>query len=151
MNNFIRWQAYEYHHYERPRDWFWALGILAVAFAIAALIFGNILFAILILVASFSVALHAKKNPEVFEFELNPKGVRINNKLYPYNSLQSFWVEDEIGREILIKSKKAFMPFIVLPLADQDPDEIRDYLINFIDEEVMSEPLAHKFLEYLGF
>ena len=45
----IEWDAHEYEHKERNRDWFWAVGIISVSLAVVAVIFGNIIFAILIL------------------------------------------------------------------------------------------------------
>jgi hypothetical protein len=32
-----------------------------------------------------------------------------------------------------------------------DPDEIRDYLLEYLDEEEMDEPVLQKLMERLGF
>ena len=127
------------------------MGILSLAFVITSVILGNILFGVFIAIAAFSVALHSKKLPQVFEFELGPKGVRINNKLYPYQSLKAFWVKDEeYDDEIIFRSEKAFMPYIIIPMAGQNQEIVRDYLLDYLPEEEMAEPLSHRLLEYFG-
>lgn len=147
----LQWRAYEYNYVKHDNDWYWSLGILTLAFAITAVILNNILFAVFIAIASFSIALHSKKPPEVYDFELGPKGVRINNKIYLYKSLQSFWVKDEAyDDEIIFRSEKAFMPYIVIPMGGQNPEIIRNYLLDYLPEEEMAEPFSHRLLEYLG-
>ena len=40
----ISWEAPEHRHTDKSSDWYWALGIIAIAAAAAALVFGNTLF-----------------------------------------------------------------------------------------------------------
>ena len=40
----IEWDAHEYEHKERSADWFWAVGIISVSMAVAAIIFGIFFF-----------------------------------------------------------------------------------------------------------
>ncbi len=86
------------------------------------------------------------------EVELNKRSIFINNKIYPFNTLKSFWVE-EYGKEplLIIQSMKPLMPYIIIPVGDADPDNIRDFLIKYMTEEEHFEPLSHKLMEYLGF
>jgi hypothetical protein len=148
----LKWQAYEYEYTERPRDWYWALGILALAFSITSIILGNVLFAVFILVAAFSAALHSRKPPEIFTFELNPKGIRINDKIYPYQTLRSFWIDDEIYfDQMIVRSEKKLMPHLIIPLGNMDLVSVREYMLNYLPEEEMREPFTHKLLEYFGF
>ncbi|KKS83436.1 MAG: hypothetical protein UV60_C0041G0011 [Parcubacteria group bacterium GW2011_GWA2_43_11] len=41
----IEWTDHEYKHFEKGSEWYWALGLVSVAGAVAALIFNNVLFA----------------------------------------------------------------------------------------------------------
>ena len=148
--DFIRWRAYENNDPEHPDDWYWALAILALAFSLTAVILGNIVFAVLIIVSAFSIALHAKKTPDIYEFELNTKGVRINDKIYPYQTLEAFWIEEEFNPQIILRSNKKLMPYIFIPLGDEDIDLVRNYLIQVLEEKPMRESLFHKIAEFLG-
>src|SRR3989344_243486 len=87
----IEWDAHEYEHKERGPDWFWAAGIISVSVAIASIIFGNIIFGIFILVASFALALFINREPKTILVMVNEKGVGRGKIFYPYSSLQSFW------------------------------------------------------------
>lgn len=149
--DYIKWKAYENNDIEHPDDWYWALGILSVAFALTSVILGNIIFGVLIIVSAFSIALHAKRPPEMYEFELNPKGVRINDKIYLYQTLEAFWIEEEFNPQIILRSSKKLMPYIFIPLGDENVDLVRNYLIQVLEEEPMRESLFHKIGEFLGF
>ena len=150
----ISWDAHEYVHVEKTPDWYWALGLIAVAGTVAAILFQNLLFAVLILVMAFVLALFAKRKPEVFRFSVTQRGVRIDDTLYPYSSLEWFSI-DELSPnhvpKLILNPKHFFAPVIVIPILDVDPDEVHDFLIAFLDEEDHPEPVIHRIMEWLGF
>jgi hypothetical protein len=117
--------------------------------------FDNILFALLILLAAFASILLAHTPARLITCEINRKGIRIEDILYPYSSLESFWVIDEDGYDrdrILVRSKKLFQPLIMVPLGEGvEPDEIRDYLLEYMHEEELHEPISQKIMDMLGF
>lgn len=149
------WETYEYFHQEKTNDWYWALAIIAISAAVISLIFGNILFALLILLGSFTLALFGARKPNIIRFEINTTGLLIGSTLYPYNSLHSFWVEDNnhlgVQSKVLFRSRKLAVPLLVIPLDGIHPEELRDFLFDHLPEEEHSEPLSQKLLEYLGF
>ncbi len=151
----IRWQALEYIESEKSSDWFWIVGIVVVGIAVLAIYFNNLLLALLILIGTFAIFIQSNIEPDLKMFELNRKGVISGKKIYTFSSLESFWVidEDDWDRDrILIKSKKLFMPLIVLPLGENaNPNEVRDFLLNFLPEEEMQEPALQLILNRLGF
>lgn len=148
----LRWEAYEHEHIERGSDWFWALGIIAVCGAVTSIIFGNVLFAIVIIAAAFTIGLIAKHPPVLHEFEIGEKGIRIGNDLHTYDTIISFWVDDELDEPLLLIDTTKFMaPNLIIPIGDIDPEEIREYLRPNAKEVPMKEPLAHKILEFFGF
>jgi len=148
----ITWSALEYEHKEKSADWYWALGVIAVAGSATAFLLGNILLSILIVIGAFTLAMYGRRRPEMMDVKLGKRGVFVNDTLYPYNTLKSFWVEEQDKEsKVLIESEKMLMPYIVIPLNDADPDEVREFLFEYLEEEEHSEPLSHKFMEYLGF
>jgi hypothetical protein len=148
----LRWQAYEHEHIERGSDWFWALGIIAACAAVTSIIFGNFLFALLIIIAAFTIGIIAKQPPELHEFELNEKGIRIGKTLHTYDTIVSFWVDDELEEPLLLVDTTTFMaPNLIIPIGDMDPEAIREYLRDRVEEVPMKEPIAHKILEFFGF
>ncbi len=152
-NTTLTWSAYEHDHIERASDWYWALGIVAISAALTSILFHNVLFAILIILAAVVLALLARTPPELTEFELSDRGVRVHDKLHRYNEIISFWVEDENHNRplLLIDTTKFLSPNLIIPIEHIDPQLVRAYLKERAKEVHMKEPVAHKILEFFGF
>ena len=149
---FIEWETQEYEHKNRSPDWFWSVGIMAVAGAITSIILNNILFAVIIILASFSLLIYARRHPDTIIVTLDNKGVRIDKYFYPYHTLESFWVEENDGPpKIILKSQKLIMPYIVVQIENVDPNKVRRYLEKYIPEVFHNESHFHKIMERLGF
>lgn len=152
MEPLISWDAPEHLHTEKNNDWYWAVGIITITAAALAFIFNDIMFAILIIVGAFALVVHASKKPRIFHYEINDRGVVIDNILYPFLTLESFWIDaHERPAKILIKSHKIFMPFITIHIEEVDPERVRDILLDYIAETEHHEPLSQKLLERFGF
>ena len=148
----LSWQTVEYLHQEKTADWYWIVGIVTISIAVITIILNNIIFGILIIVSSFTLSLFASRKPDLVKVEINSMGVTVGNTKYPYNHLQSFWIETrEHTPKILLKSQKVFMPFIVIFIEDVDPEEVHSLLSKYLPEEEHTEPLLEKLLVYLGF
>ncbi len=148
----LSWHTIEHHYTEKTADWYWIVAIVSISIAIISIIMNNIIFAILILVASFTLSLFASKKPGVIEVTINGQGVIIGRTKYPYVNLDSFWVEDIPNHEkLIIKSKKLFSPFIIAFIDEVHPDEVRQAMLKHLREEEHTEPLLEKLLIRLGF
>lgn len=148
----ISWQTHEYHHTEKNSDWYWILGIVTVSIAIIAIILHNFIFAILIIVSSFTLALFASKKPEIIDVRMEMNGITLGKIFYPYDNIQSFWIETNEHRpRIIFRSKKALMPFIVVFIDDMPPEVIHEELSLHLTEEHLTEPFLEKLLIHLGF
>jgi len=150
----LEWEVHEYVHTEKSQDWYWALGLIAVAGAVAAIMFNNVLFAIFILIAAFVLALFAARKPDTVHFALTQRGIRVNKVLYPYKNLKSFAV-DELSPnhtpKLIVESNKILAPHLIIPLEDVNADDVHDFLVDFLPEDDHVEPLTHRVMEWLGF
>ena len=148
----LKWRAYEYLYSEKTTDWYWIVAIVTISIAIIAIILNNIIFAILIIVSSFTLSLFASRKPELITIEINASGVTVGKTHYPYAHLDSFWVETrEFQPKIILKSKKIFMPFIAILIDEVHPEEVREALLSHLPEEEHVEPFLEKLLIYFGF
>ena len=149
----ITWEAPEHHHFEKGKDWFWVLWIVAICASLATFFLVNFLLAIQILVGAGTMALLAAKQPEIIEFAVTTRGLRLGDKLYPYSSLSSYCIDEEnvLGPQLLVKSKHIYLPLIILPIPIEYINEIDELLIDRLPEEELEEPLVHKILELFGF
>ncbi len=147
----IRWSGYDREHIERGHDWFIALGIIALCAGLTSILLGNILFAILIAAAAFSLALIARTPPALHEFELSDDGIRVGDILHDWSEIVSFWVEEhDENPKLLVDTTKFLAPNLIIPLEGTDPSLVRAYLEERVEEIPMQEPMAHKILELFG-
>jgi hypothetical protein len=149
----IIWEAYEHHHLEKKSDWFWILGIITITSAVVSILLGNTLLGILILIAGALVAILASREPKIISYAVTQRGLRIDEKLFPYTTLEAFCIDEEgtFGPQLLVRSEKMFMPLLILPLPEDAMDDIEDIIAERLAEEHIEEPLAHKLLEFFGF
>lgn len=149
----ITWQAPEYTQYKKTSDWYWVVGILTMGLFAVALIFRNFLFAGFSLLAGFTIALYGARPARTVSFSLSSEGVRIENRLYPYESLRSFWIfyNPSSIKEISIESQKIIMPHIRIPIGEEDPIQIRSFLQQFLPEKRQEETLIDAAMRYFRF
>jgi hypothetical protein len=148
----LRWNAHEHEHVERSSDWFWALGIVALCAAVTSILFGDFLFALVIISGALVLALLARRPPHLAEFELSDKGIRIDDELHRYESVLAFWVEEDrgAGAQLLIDTTRWFSPNLVIPIEQIEPAAVRAYLKERVEERMMKESPAHRILEFFG-
>ena len=148
----VTWQAKEYTYREKSADWYWAVGIVAVSLTITAILFGNTLFGVVIILGSATLMLYASRKPSRLSCTVDRDGVRFGKNFYPYRSLDAFWIDE--GSEpnrLLLKSLKKTSPLISVPIEKIEPNIIRAYLKDFMEEEEIHEPLSVRLMEFLGF
>lgn len=152
------WNAPAYDHHEHGADWYWAVSIITLSLAIAFFIAHNILLSIIIIIGMGTLLMHAKHAPEILDYELSRKGVHAGKTFYLWESLESFWILEEIKTEkefssakLLLTSRKSFMPHIVVPLGDVSIEDIRHVLASMLSEEPQIEPLPERVMRKLGF
>jgi hypothetical protein len=147
------WEAPEHTHIEKSHDWFWALGIIAVAGSVTSIILGNVLFGVVILLGAMVIFLNGNKMPRIIPFEILTRGIRVGDELYPYTTLESYCIDEDNpgGPQLIIKSKKLLMHLIIIPLPEEYVDTAERLISPRLPEEHLEEPFSHKLLEYFGF
>jgi hypothetical protein len=149
----LYWEAPEHTHIEKSHDWFWALGIIAVAGSVTSMILNNVLFGVVILLGAMVVFITGNKPPRIIPFEILTRGLRVGDELYPYTTLESYYIDEDnpSGPQLIVKSKKLFMSLIIIPLPEEYVDDVERLISPRLPEEHLEEPIAHKLLEYFGF
>lgn len=148
------WQAYEYKDQQMKADWFWALGIVALAGSVASFIYGNFLFGVFIIFAAIALVFFSTIKPKLITHELSEGGLTYENTFYPFDRLHAFWVDDtDPGhKKILLKSERMFVPVLCVTYEDDaDVEFIYEILSSVVPEEPLQEPWGHIIMERLGF
>lgn len=153
MENKISWKALEYKRKEKTADWYWAVILISLAMVVTSFVIHNILFAILIIISTAVLMSFSIIAPKTVSISMNQKGITIGREMYPFATLEAFWVEgnDEYNQKILLRSKKLIMPLIAIPLEEHHHLDIREFLLEYLPEVEMHEPLSQKIMEGLGF
>lgn len=149
------WEGREYDHNPKSTDWYWALGIVGVAATIASILFGNYLFALLIIIATAALALHAAKEPPLHRFRLTEQGIVIGDELHPFELMVSFSVLEDVEGEfppmVSIKNESWLSPHLIIPLAGVDADMVYAYFLEHVDEDEHKHSFSDLVAAWLGF
>ena len=149
----MSWEAEEFERYEKNKDWYWSVGIVSIGFFILALILENWLFAILVVLGGFTIAMYGSKNPKIIQFSITSRGIKADQVLYPFESLKYFWINYDPPhiRELYVVSKKVIQTQINIPLGAADPNEVREHLVKFLEEKEIEESLFDTIARFFRF
>ena len=152
MNSFS-WRTHEYVHRKRSQDWFWVVGIVATAVAITSILFGNVLFAVVVVIGAFVLCMFAARTPKIIDVEIDEKTVRVENVVYPFKELKSFWIDSEHfdGTRLVLERKRTFMPHVMIPMEEDHVETVKAILSEKIPLIPFEEHAVQSFLEHIGF
>lgn len=150
----IAWIVHTHEHQERSVDWFWALGLLAVAGAALSIFFGNVLLAAILLIGAGSIGTLAARGPRTHWVRVDSRGISLDGTLHPYSSLHTFWVEPVTdGRvgSLLVTTRAPLHPQLVIPLVEASRGSaVRTYLKRYMEEEEQHAHLGEHVSKLLG-
>ncbi len=148
----ISWFAPEYIHTEKTSDWYWIVGIVTLSLAIIAILFNDVIFAILIIVAVATLTLYATRKPLLVQIDLTTTGVHDGETYHSYDDLESYWVETrDAYPKIILKSKKKLSLYIYILIEETDPEAIDEFLSYHLPKVEHREPLLEKLFVRMGF
>jgi hypothetical protein len=154
-NVMYEWTFNEYEKYARGRTWYIVAGIVGVLLLAYALISGVNSFALIIVLFGIVLYLHEIQEPMEMRFAVTDTGVILGNKFYKYSELVSFWIiyypEEGRPKNLYFALNNAIKHRFHVPLLDYDPRPIRDFLRQFLmeDLEQEEEPLSEKMARLL--
>lgn len=143
------WKSLEHNVPKKSNDWFWGMGISAICICTAIIIWGNLLFAVFILVSFIILFIFNTKAPRIVEHSVTEKGILIDNEMFKWKELKEFWI-DEFG-ELTIDTTKIFHPRIHLDLSNKiNTEDLRDFLLKYLKEEEVEPSKLREIARNLG-
>lgn len=145
----ISWIAPEHTKHERGRLW----KVLIPAMLLAAIILGVLhnawTFSLAIVVfATVYYALH-REHPKDVDIIVSDIGIKVGERRYPYSRIKAFWIiyDPPYIKTLNLHVNGEFAVHIPVQLGDQNPAEIREFLLEKIPErEGETESLSDIFL-----
>lgn len=149
----LEWTVPEFKYHHKDKNWFVITGAIAGILFLIAIFTKNILFGLLIGISYFLIITYSIKKPDEVKLAIIPKGIRINKALYDFENLKSFWIfyDPPKIRELSLRSKKLIMPYIKIPLGEQNPVEVRRILIKYLPERKHKESIIDNLARNLRF
>lgn len=159
--NFISWQAPEFEY--RPKDvsWYWLSLIIAIILIALAVWQKNFLFMIFVVIAWMVINSLANRFPTIWEFKINEKGLSVSllnkksesGKIYPYEEIEGFDIHEggEEYKELVLKIKKKFSPYLKINIHADDEEKIKNFLIQRLPKEEYQISLVDSLSKLAGF
>ncbi len=140
-NPLHEWTIQEYEQYERGRRWYVVMGVVGILSLIYALVSGNFLFALVIVLFAIILYLQSHQRPPQLPFVITDLGIIIGRRFHPYSELQNFYLvyrPPEV-KVLFFETKSMLEPSIRIPILDADPVEIRFSLLEYLPENPQKE------------
>ena len=147
----LEWEAPEYNHKKRTPDFLWTIGLIALAIAIASIWFGNLVFAIFVLVAGASLIMFTIREPGQMNFAIKTEGLMVGKDKYEWKNIKGFNIikGDPYGK-LLIETSKYFLPVYAIPLPMSVVEGVKVELSKVIPKAEIKESASMAFAEKIG-
>lgn len=139
------WDVPEYHEYERGLGWYIGLIGLGIVLLIYALRSNNFLFAFIVIMFAIIFLIHSGRRPMILKFAITEDGIALGKKMYRWKDLKRFYIIYEPPEvKNLYLEFSGVRPRLPIPLYDQDPVKIREFLLKFLYEDLSKteEPIS---------
>jgi len=135
------WTFPEFIKYQYTRGWYISFLVILVLLLIFSIVTTNILFALILIIATTILYITRKHNPENINFTITEEGITINYTLYQWLEIKNFWIiyEPPQVKNLYFEFKNLLLPRLPIPMQDQDPVTIREMLLEYIDEDIERE------------
>lgn len=152
MEKLFEWETPEYIEHKKGTDWYWWLSLIVVGLLIFAAYERSFLFVIFVVLGWFTIMLYSAKPPEIIRISIAQQGVIVGENMYLWTNIKSFWIFEKIyKKEISLELKKAFMPYLKIPLGNIEPATVREILLKFIPEKEQEESLIDNLSDLVKF
>lgn len=136
QNRFV-WEAPSAPRYERGPLWYVLMtagALLLVAYAVWT---ANFLFAFLILLIAIILVLAGNEAPKTALAQIGEHGIVWDGRLYLYADIDQFAIvfHPPYAKLMYVELKSAIHPRLRIPLEDQDPNAIREHLVQFLPQD----------------
>ena len=151
----MEWKTPEFVQYNRSPAWMPIIYVIAAVTLIYAIWTMNFLFAVLIVLSVIIIYIYAQRKPRILDVAIMKKGVKINGTFYTYeDDLENFWIlyNPPDLKTLGFKRQQSFFPNLIIQLGDQNPLKVREFLLQYLDEDVaQNEGVIDKASRKIGF
>lgn len=131
------WRSPEFEMFERDKKWYLYVTLILLAIVAYAVLTNGLVMAITFILVGVVGYIYIHKEPRVLDFMITEDGVVAGREIYDFNNLKSFWIfyEPEGVKVISLHTESHLVPYVHIPIHNEDPLEIREILLGYIPEE----------------
>lgn len=140
---FTAWDFPEFTKHDKGKFWYISFTVVFVALLAYTYFTDNLLFAIILVIFAILYFTLDRKDPVIVQIAVTEDGLVLNDKLIEYASLSNFYIiyyPPEI-KNLYLQPKNNLKPRIAIPLEDQNPNELREILLQYLEEDLEKEEI----------
>ena len=142
------WEVNEYEKHDRNKRWYVITAVVGVALLLYSVISGNYLFALVVVLFGIVLFLQDMQQPMQVSFAVTETGIVVGSTYYPFKEITNYWIiysPPEV-KNIYFTTNNILKHRLQIPLLDNDPRPIREYLNEFLVEDLdqEEEPLSDR-------
>lgn len=142
------WQIREYEKYFRGKRWYLIMSLIAGLLIVYAVYSANYLFALMIVLFGIILIMQEMNEPGEIDFGICETGIIVGNKYYSFSELEKYWIvySPPDTKTLYFELKGIIFHRLSINLEDANPNEIRDFLNQYLfeDLEKEEEPLSDR-------
>jgi len=148
----FRWKAPEHEAIEKDQRWYLISGLVLAGIVTYAVFTDGLIMAITFILIGMVGYIVLNRAPRIINFYITDDGVIADKEIYEFEGIDSFWIfyEDDGMKSISLHLKKKIVPYVHIPLGDEDPVPIREILMDYLKEVKQTPSLVDKFERFLG-
>lgn len=139
-NKNVKWHALKFIPHQKTAVWFITFFVIAGALITYAIYTRNLLTIVTFSIFTVIVLIFAVQKPGNLEYEISTTGVRMGQMFIPYRNIKKFWIIYHPENKTVNFETTAYLNNqISLQLGSQDPIVIRQFLKNYLQEDLEKE------------
>jgi len=129
------WKESSRPYKKRSRE-YWVT-VFSIASLIAFILFlaEGVMPVILIIAVCFLYYVMSTVPPDQIEYKITSKGIKVADKLTPWEQIYRFWFDDRMGSKLLIFGIHVFPGKMEFVVSESDTEKLRDILQKYLPEE----------------
>lgn len=136
-----QWDFLEFEKPYRSKSWYLWMGIIAMALLIYSVVTVNFLFAVIIIIAAITLLNKYRHEPQQVRLTIAEDGLELENRFHPWEVIKNFYMiyKPPEVTNLYFDFKSVTKPRLTIPLAKENPVEIRKILSTYIEEDLEKE------------
>ena len=130
------WQAQDFETFEQDKKWFMYMAFVLVAIIAYSVYINSLIMSITFILIGVVGYMYIDKEARTLDFMITEDGVVAGKEIFEYDRIKSFWIfyEPDGKKVISLHIESYLTPYVHIPIHDEDPVEIREALLQNIEE-----------------